>query len=158
MSEVSNQIVNYPTIPAGGDAGQNLMKKSSVDFDADFDLPVLFDETGTERVVGWYKYADGTKKPVYEKSFYSANVGANAREAKIGEILNADRVLYEIGSFVLSSGNKFNIPYIAIGNPNEGVACVLLSNGNVIINNFINLQLLDVIAIIRYTKTTDQPI
>lgn len=30
-------------------------------------LPVLFDESGTEQVVGWYKYANGTKKPVYEK-------------------------------------------------------------------------------------------
>lgn len=30
--------------------------------------PVLFDETGAERFVGWYKYANGTKKPVYEKT------------------------------------------------------------------------------------------
>lgn len=31
------------------------------------DMPIVFDETGTERIVGEYKYANGTKKPVYEK-------------------------------------------------------------------------------------------
>lgn len=30
-------------------------------------LPVLFDESGAERVVGWYKNSDGLKKPVYER-------------------------------------------------------------------------------------------
>ena len=30
-------------------------------------LPILFDEGGTERQVGWYRYANGTKQPVYEK-------------------------------------------------------------------------------------------
>lgn len=30
-------------------------------------FPILFDETGAEHFVGWYKLANGTKKPVYEK-------------------------------------------------------------------------------------------
>jgi hypothetical protein len=38
-------------------------------------LPVLFDESGAERVVGWYKYANGTKKPVYERGFVSSYSG-----------------------------------------------------------------------------------
>ena len=32
-------------------------------------LPVLFDETGEEKIVGWYKNSSGKRKPVYEKSF-----------------------------------------------------------------------------------------
>lgn len=32
--------------------------------------PVLFDETGAEHFVGWYKLANGTKKPVYEKCLF----------------------------------------------------------------------------------------
>lgn len=32
-------------------------------------MPILFDESGAEYQVGWYKYANGTKKPVYEKTF-----------------------------------------------------------------------------------------
>ena len=31
------------------------------------EYPVLFDETGTEYQVGWYKRADGKVKPVYRK-------------------------------------------------------------------------------------------
>ena len=29
-------------------------------------MPILFDESETERQIGWYKYSNGTKKPVYE--------------------------------------------------------------------------------------------
>lgn len=57
-------------------------------------LPILFDETGAERVVGWYKYADGTKKPAYEKNFNAvcpdmsqANIWKNVEGVKID---NAD--------------------------------------------------------------------
>lgn len=40
-------------------------------------LPILFDETGTERKVGWYKNSNGLKKPVYEtniKTFYGSTI------------------------------------------------------------------------------------
>ena len=33
---------------------------------------IVFDETGAERIVGEYKYANGTKKPVYEKEIYGS--------------------------------------------------------------------------------------
>lgn len=35
--------------------------------------PVLFDETGAEHFVGWYKLANGTKKPVYQKTITVAS-------------------------------------------------------------------------------------
>ena len=32
-------------------------------------LPILFDESGACYQIGWYRYADGTKKPIYEQVY-----------------------------------------------------------------------------------------
>lgn len=42
-------------------------------------LPILFDEQSEERVVGWYRYSNGTKKKVYEKTYSVSSVSSTSK-------------------------------------------------------------------------------
>ena len=63
-------------------------------------LPILFDEGGTERQVGWYRYANGTKKPVYEKCFtgtLSGIVDKTPSSIDVYTFANLDKCFYACG-------------------------------------------------------------
>lgn len=116
-------------------------------------LPVLFDESGAERVVGWYKYANGTKKPVYEKSYVSSYSG-NIRqwqtiETFTGAADNIDSIIYQRVFCITNNGaTKEGTAYNRI---------IIRSDGNDItfeasdaLSGVSNIR-----GIIQYTKTTD---
>lgn len=65
-------------------------------------MPVLFDESGAERVVGWYKYANGTKKPVYEKNIYDTSSPSNNVQFKSMGV-SIDKVVF-LNCFLTSAG------------------------------------------------------
>lgn len=63
------------------------------------DMPVLFDETGAEYVVGWYKLANGTKKPVYEKTVLEnlqsgRGINVNTGITNIDIVVNIKAIFY----------------------------------------------------------------
>lgn len=47
----------------------NMDAKNIVNFSSENDN-ILFDEQATERQIGWYRYNDGSMKPVYEMEFF----------------------------------------------------------------------------------------
>ena len=57
-------------------------------------MPVLFDETGAERQVGWYKNSAGLKKPVYEKDFVFTISSTNTNWAEhVSNTFNMEKVI-----------------------------------------------------------------
>ena len=125
-------------------------------------MPVLFDETGAERTVGWYRLANGKKKPEYQKDFVYSNsitVDSTYRAVEIADIssLNVDSLTDLHGS----SDGSTPLP-----------SCVILSNVSVsrelyTENNKLYLRvyrttgtstLSNIKVSMRYTKSTDTPI
>ena len=62
-------------------------------------LPVLFDESGAERVVGWYKYTNGTKKPVYEKKV-EFTIGTNKAWTQVDHNIANIETIVRLDTFV----------------------------------------------------------
>lgn len=132
------------------------------------DMPVLFDEREAEYVIGWYVLANGTKKPVYAKTFVSNEVMTLTAEQRVElEIanitgLNIDVVVNAEATYQHSS--------------NFGWWALNFANTNPLTNMTMSLQVYDgKISIIgyrsngtgtytnfhvalRYTKTTDTPV
>lgn len=79
-------------------------------------LPVLFDESGAERVVGWYKYADGTKKLVYEKNLSgtlpSSSTEISHQITNIDKLINAYANCYDSDTYIpagfYNGSNRFS--------------------------------------------------
>ena len=117
-------------------------------------LPILFDESGAERVVGWYKYADGTKKPVYEKSSITSNVSGTANT----RIVEADDIEIILDSFFIGyrtiDSTWFGSFYLASTDYNQALAVVTSSH-----KGYLELHskysYTTVKAWMRYTKVTD---
>lgn len=108
-------------------------------------LPVLFDESGAERVVGWYKYANGTKKPVYEKNFTGTATTSNQTSAEIGSISNIDALIFsETSNYLQTLSQKQNGLTWIIG---DTVYVRQTSTTDTITFNYLTTY--------RYTKTTD---
>lgn len=107
-------------------------------------LPVLFDESGAEQVVGWYKYANGTKKPVYRKYYSIEPITVYNKRWTSTNILREDieKMLYS-RMFNISKG-AFNCE-CAIINNYISLEATRYDGDISDINNFI----------IQYTKTTD---
>lgn len=121
------------------------------------EYPVLFDEGGNERQVGWYMYSNGTKKPVYEKTM---NIGSQSST-------NTD-IMYDVTSLSIDKGWVVNALYGGYGSTTEsGSLFVRGSNLGIYYykeNNVHKIRLMsssfsykftDVNVIFRYTKTTD---
>ena len=112
------------------------------------ELPVLFDETGAERIVGWYKYADGTKKPVYKKTLSGTVNSPELVDTNIDAIVTIDVAI------TLSNGNIAIAPDVAVGQ-----IFVNMQNGNLIVSStneyYVNRPYK---VIIQYTKSTDTPV
>lgn len=115
-------------------------------------IPILFDEKGEERKVGWYRLSNGTKKPVYEKSFYfSSNIsikGDDWQSSTISmETYNIDLVIFGYG---LSSTTYYPLQVNGDYN-NTGHNIYIMSarrSGNATCTYLV----------FQYTKTTDTPI
>lgn len=130
-------------------------------------MPILFDETGTERVVGWYKYANGTKKPVYRKMVKLTNVSMPA----VGQYVDYDitnDTTYELigGNGYISDGSAiYFIPFTSLSRSNGAVYWTAdirqRSNTGKIVLVIVNaesdfLSMVCCVSIL-YTKTTDTP-
>ena len=128
-------------------------------------LPILFDEGGTERQVAWYRYANGTKKPVYEKCFVNITLNPiqSGETASITSIMDATNIkLLSSDAYCHSddgsSGEYAKMLYAS----NDYSKCIKLrlhrdNNEIQIIHKGQQFDSYKVNAIIRYTKTTDTP-
>lgn len=135
------------------------------------DMPVLFDETGAEYVVGWYKLANGTKKPVYEKHLVLLNQ-TNINDTTVDIAENVDILISkEITGFRKTdvAKNPVYIPYVANTTTNydnyilSGFFKDLNSNNNKLIWQWQvgatqDGRTHDFYITVRYTKTTDTPV
>lgn len=138
-------------------------------------LPILFDEGGIERKVGWYRYANGTKQPVYEKTISGLTMpqivdGSDIIRHDLTEygITNVNKVIrYEsiitdttniwyMNRHIMNNGNSVDTAKMAFNswitvNPSDiGLAFTIRSNSSTYNSYTVNLTL-------RYTKTTDTP-
>lgn len=129
------------------------------------DMPVLFDERGTEYQVGWCVLANGTKKPVYKKEFTSilnASVGTN--EIQIGERI--DSVL-DISGCVLDSSNTWSVLNCVNNGLTELTKMYVRTddysdasgkNKIIVYNSHTSFFNCPVKISIKYTKTNDTPV
>lgn len=117
-------------------------------------LPILFDETGAERVVGWYKLANGTKKPVYE---YLIKTTVNQASTTDLSSLNIENIYkYEGAQFNDNYGGKIDISPDANSYLypwyNKSTQVLTLTN------TYASYNGRTAIIIIQYTKSTDTPV
>ena len=118
-------------------------------------MPILFDETGAEYIVGWYKLANGTKKPVYQKTFSISETQLTAGQWTVLNSIDCSALnmneLLGAQFFNISSGNSIVRSYVS-GSYMPGTTIYLRAfnpiSTNVAINN----------VTIQYTKTTDTPV
>lgn len=122
--------------------------------------PVIFDERGTEYKVGWYILANGTKKPVYQKT---VNFTLPASNVKIDTgISGVDFVGYVSAGSTLFNGNDETVPLDTAWYNNNGTTFMFhRNNGGSLQLRFLVID--DWIGssgkiTICYTKTTDTPV
>lgn len=116
-------------------------------------MPILFDESGAEYQVGWYKYSNGTKKPVYEKTVTGT----------LPTTLNQDNLLYKISDanmvkvlFVQFYRTSNSMWYQDIGA--DMYNCGVINTNEVVFwtkDSGFSGQPYSIT--LRYTKTTDTP-
>lgn len=125
-------------------------------------LPILFDEGGTERQVGWYRYANGTKKPVYEKTIFNT-MPSEVDVSKLVSI-NASIDTFVFDKCYLKNNDTGNYLPLSYMNNDSSARYYLRDNTAATDPNTIGLQTNNsnwtskpVYITIRYTKTTDTP-
>lgn len=123
--------------------------------------PVIFDERGTEYKVGWYILANGTKKPVYEKTKLYTNVESSHTTVEVDTI---DSSFYVIGLKAYakySNGGLMIIPYNQTSDYNMWAD---IDQYKIRFHNdwspaqYPVANLPELYVTIRYTKTTDTPV
>lgn len=125
-------------------------------------LPILFDEGGTERQVGWYRYANGTKKPVYEKVYTFLNHSENGNtNILLGDTDNKEKII-KINAIAHNSSDGSYRKTPLIKDNSELILKVIVYPHDCTSPNSItiykqNANTFDVFVTIRYTKTTDTP-
>jgi hypothetical protein len=116
-------------------------------------LPILFDETGAEQVVGWCKYSNGPKKPVYQKTVKATPTLAGVEIASnVDTFINAPRIIriYESGSsFIITDCGMTNNNWIAFKLDNDVLYVASISS---------KYDSGEATVTIQYTKTTDTPV
>ena len=119
--------------------------------------PVLFDETGAEHFVGWYKYANGTKKPMYEKTLiYTGSVSDYSRVFQ-DELVNCDKVFKACDVLFLNTFAGYEGEYF-VSNNDCLIAKFDKGNSNwALYVRVANRTITGFIAKIRYTLITDTP-
>lgn len=119
-------------------------------------MPILFDETGTERVVGWYRLANGMKKPVYQKCVKFTVTSAHTTATSIPSGITNGAMGFVVGGYLHPSGGNY-LP----NNYNDGefFSYTGITNdvSNVRFKTVASNAGAEVLVIIQYTKTTDTP-
>ena len=110
--------------------------------------PVIFDERGTEFKVGWYILANGTKKPVYEKTvdYGSTILIPNSGFTSLG--IDASSMELILGAVGYHSTDSRFATLLAIKD-NNLVKAIVGRDGSPFELRYFK---------IRYTKTTDIPV
>jgi hypothetical protein len=114
------------------------------------DLPVLFDERGTEYVVGYYVDSNGLKKPVYRNTISYTEVNATAGENTLTSVASLN-IEHLISATLLHHKNETGKIY-----------CVFYPFNISIVDNNLKCYVVSQnersdTAILTYTKTTDTP-
>ena len=115
---------------------------------------ILFDETEAERIVGWYKYSNGTKKPIYEKNYVNT-VNSNTDWQSLFSIGNIS-VCNSFGYAFKNAGEHF--PY-GLYQKDTSVYEIAIWGGNVyalVWNGAGGSYTLH--TTLQYTKNTDIPV
>ena len=125
-------------------------------------MPVLFDESGAERAVGWYKLADGTKKPVYQKTVdFGALPAAEGTKNVSHNVANIDSFI-KVDGIVSNGTSWFNLVWSSglYSNTTVNLMRLLATDTEITIINSskINANTWVCSVTIQYTKTTDTPI
>lgn len=127
--------------------------------------PVIFDERGTEYKVGWYILANGTKKPVYEKTFRYTSTTINSWVNYDISSLSIDKVINLTGFTTrvftgYKSYNPFGYYETDGVTTYSSMARVITSSNklSIRINTASGESTDEQIVILRYTKTTDTPV
>lgn len=130
---------------------------------------VIFDERGTEYVVGKYIYANGTQKPIYQKTIEVTIPTASTLGVPVFNYTSIgasiEKCLAKSGSFVVGT-YTMNIPFIAQqADKTVTVADVRVLNNEAASNaNTIQFENSNTnwsgkaLITIQYTKTTDTPV
>ena len=88
-------------------------------------MPILFDETGEEKIIGWYRLANGTKKLLYEKTLIvnlpttSAKTGLDVELISSTDAANME-LIYGYGRYIRSDGYTMLLP-LAVTNVDNGL-------------------------------------
>lgn len=118
------------------------------------DMPVLCDEAGSEYVVGWYKFSDGTKKPLYQKTLKDAiTVSGSDKSIYVSNpISNIDDVV-SVEGFINDNNKRSALPVgwdgsICYVSADATYLYVFRSDNSLAANKNITF-------VVKYTKTTD---
>ena len=133
------------------------------------DMPVLFDERETEYVVGWYVLANGTKKPVYQKSIaFSTSTYSDDGSRRIYALCtlsNVDKFLSRYafidrgdGYFIDNVGisNTLGTQYVLYGIKDLSNSAKVNFAGDKSVMSTLGTTVSGIV-VITYTKTTDTP-
>ena len=115
-------------------------------------LPVLFDESEAEQVVGWYKYANGTKKPVYQKTIKINNPSIDWSSMAHG-IANIEFVIAITSATQVVNGGTYLANYYHNSSDYSSTAV----NSTSVLFSKSGGQPTSLSVTFRYIKTTDTP-
>lgn len=130
--------------------------------------PVLFDETGAEHFVGWYKLANGTKKPVYEKSYKKESIaltGNGDTEVSLDSSLTKTYAILLSATVSSCSYGEYTIGPIGINRGSTGTGSFGVSLVNSTSGLFVYISrngsaytLSEIYITVRFIKFADTPV
>lgn len=124
------------------------------------DLPVMWDDTGTEYQIGWYKLSNGKKIPIYRKTLYNAiTLDSTSKQMTAAHnIPNIGRILRTDGYATRPTDNKtWSIPQ-GFEDGYYYLAGADATNVGISRKEPVGWSGFNVTFSIIYTKTTDTPI
>jgi len=121
-------------------------------------LPILFDETGEERVVGWYRLANGTKKPVYEKNLKTTFASTYNQWMNVPHNTSNMDIIIDYYGTILNDMNAYIPINCSINTSSVVVTLIDGTNISMYVNGYNRVLGRDTYITILYTKTTDTPI
>lgn len=118
--------------------------------------PVIFDERGTEYQVGWYILANGTKKPVYQKTVDCGALPNNSEKQVSTGLTNVKVINVRGYSYRQSDDTSFPLPCV---NTSGSQVSVYYSSGKIYLTTYSDrTAFTDTKVTLLYTKTTDTPV
>lgn len=113
-------------------------------------LETLFDESGSEVQVGYYKLSNNTKKPLYRKDLAGTAAASDAAWATLGTISNLEAIIYASGVIDISETEQRAVPNLTSSIERNGTSVTFYCNSTAMYGK-------DVKASVYYTKTSDTP-